>query len=42
MSNSYFRENEWWVSPFNLLPEVKAKLDLPARVSLHDATLRDG
>src|SRR5271154_52273 len=42
MSNSYFRENEWWVSPYNLLPEVQSTFQLPARVSIHDATLRDG
>ncbi|HXP88226.1 MAG TPA: hypothetical protein VN841_26080 [Bryobacteraceae bacterium] len=42
MSNSYFRENEWWVSPYNLIPEVQSKFELPARVSIHDATLRDG
>ena len=42
MNQSYFRENEWWVSPYNLLPEVQSKFELPPRVSIHDATLRDG
>jgi isopropylmalate/homocitrate/citramalate synthase len=42
MSDKYLRENEWWVSPFNYAPEVRATYDLPARVSIHDATLRDG
>jgi methanogen homocitrate synthase len=43
MSNErYFRENEWWVSPFNYVPEVQASFQLPAKVSIHDATLRDG
>lgn len=42
MANSYFRENEWWVSPYNLLPDVQSKFQLPANVSIHDATLRDG
>jgi isopropylmalate/homocitrate/citramalate synthase len=42
MSDKYFRENEWWVSPYNYAPEVRATYDLPARVSIHDATLRDG
>ena len=42
MNNQYFRENEWWVSPYNYAPEVRATYDLPARVSIHDATLRDG
>jgi methanogen homocitrate synthase len=42
MNSSYFRDNEWWVSPFNLIPEVQSKFQLPPRVSIHDATLRDG
>jgi isopropylmalate/homocitrate/citramalate synthase len=42
MNKSYFRENEWWVSPYNLLPEVQSKFELPERVAIHDATLRDG
>ena len=42
MSNQYFRENEWWVSPYNFLPEVRNTYSLPKRVSIHDATLRDG
>jgi len=42
MSQQYFRENEWWVSPFNLYPEVRNTYQLPPKVSIHDATLRDG
>jgi methanogen homocitrate synthase len=42
MTDKYFRENEWWVSPFNFVPEVRATFDLPEKVSIHDATLRDG
>jgi len=42
MNDKYFRENEWWVSPYNYAPEVRSTYDLPARVSIHDATLRDG
>src|ERR1700733_5709356 len=42
MSEGYFLENKWWVSPFNCIPEVRAKFDLPPKVSIHDATLRDG
>src|ERR1700751_6355624 len=41
-SDKYYRENQWWVSPYNYAPEVRAKFDLPAKVSIHDATLRDG
>jgi isopropylmalate/homocitrate/citramalate synthase len=42
MNDKYYRENEWWVSPYNFLPEVRGTFDLPERVSIHDATLRDG
>jgi isopropylmalate/homocitrate/citramalate synthase len=42
MNDNYFRENEWWVSPYNYAPEVRKTYDLPPRVSIHDATLRDG
>src|SRR6516225_3929515 len=42
MTGKYYRENEWWVSPYNFQDEVRAKFDLPARVEIHDATLRDG
>jgi methanogen homocitrate synthase len=42
MNDAYFRENEWWVSPYNFISEVKSQYQLPAKVSIHDATLRDG
>jgi len=42
MNDKYFRNNEWWVSPYNYAPEVRNTYALPARVSIHDATLRDG
>ena len=42
MSQQYHRDNEWWVSPFNLYPEVRNTYQLPPQVSIHDATLRDG
>ena len=42
MQGEYYRENEWWVSPYNFVPEVLSKFQLPPRVSIHDATLRDG
>ena len=38
----YYEENRWWVSPFNLSPDVRKTYQLPPRVQLHDATLRDG
>ena len=42
MNVKYHEENRWWVSPFNLNPEVRKTYQLPPRVQLHDATLRDG
>jgi isopropylmalate/homocitrate/citramalate synthase len=42
MKDLYYRENEWWVSPYNFVPEVRSTFDLPQKVSIHDATLRDG
>jgi methanogen homocitrate synthase len=42
MNDKYFRENEWWVSPYNFVPEVRNTYQLPNTVSIHDATLRDG
>jgi methanogen homocitrate synthase len=42
MNDKHFRENEWWVSPYNYAPEVRKTYALPGRVSIHDATLRDG
>jgi isopropylmalate/homocitrate/citramalate synthase len=42
MSDKYYRKDEWWVSPYNYIPEVTKTYELPAKVSIHDATLRDG
>lgn len=32
----------WFVSPYNFLDEVKNELSIPKRVEFHDITLRDG
>lgn len=42
MTLKHLREGEWWVSPFNHAEEVEATMELPSRVEIHDATLRDG
>ncbi len=42
MTLEYHRDDEWWVSPFNVSSEVRGSYALPARVQIHDATLRDG
>jgi isopropylmalate/homocitrate/citramalate synthase len=42
MGNEYIEEGKWWVSPYNFVDEVRNGFDLPAKVEIHDATLRDG
>jgi methanogen homocitrate synthase len=42
MDNRYYKENEWWVSPYNFHEDVSGRYDLPEKVEIHDATLRDG
>jgi len=42
MREDYFKENKFWVSPYNFIPEVREGLILPPKVQIHDATLRDG
>ena len=42
MENKYFQEDKWWVSHYNFNDEVTSQFDLPEKVEIHDATLRDG
>jgi methanogen homocitrate synthase len=42
VENKYLQENKWWVSPYNFVDEVTDSFDLPQKVEIHDATLRDG
>lgn len=42
MRENHFEDEKWWVSPYNFVPEVRDALDLPPKVEIHDATLRDG
>lgn len=42
MRETHFEDGKWWVSPYNYVPEVRDSLDLPPKVEIHDATLRDG
>lgn len=42
MRTEFFERDKWWVSPYNFVPEVLAAMDLPKKVEIHDATLRDG
>ena len=42
MFRNYHEPDRWWVSPYNFIPEVRDQLNLPPKVQIHDATLRDG
>jgi methanogen homocitrate synthase len=42
MRNDYHSDEQWWVSPYNFVPEVLQGQNLPPKVEIHDATLRDG
>ena len=42
MRENHFEDGKWWVSPYNFVSEVRATLNLPPKVEIHDATLRDG
>lgn len=42
MREEHFEDEKYWVSPYNFVPEVRETLDLPPKVEIHDATLRDG
>ena len=42
MRETHFEDGKWWVSPYNFVPEVRENLNLPPKVDIHDATLRDG
>jgi len=38
----FHSDDRWWVSPFNVIDDVRRSFELPPRVQIHDATLRDG
>jgi len=42
MTPEFRRDDQWWVSPFNVTSDVRQSFSLPPRVQIHDATLRDG
>ena len=42
MPPEFHRNDQWWVSPFNVTDHVRRSFSLPPRVQIHDATLRDG
>jgi isopropylmalate/homocitrate/citramalate synthase len=42
MKEKYYKPENWWVSLYNSKEEVTSMFDLPPKVQVHDATLRDG
>lgn len=42
MRENHFEDGKYWVSPYNFEAEVRNSMDLPEKVEIHDATLRDG
>ena len=40
--DKWLQEGKWWISPYNFSEEVVGSFDLPQKVQIHDATLRDG
>lgn len=37
-----WKTDQWFVSPWCYLPEVRKNFDFPANIKIHDVTLRDG
>jgi isopropylmalate/homocitrate/citramalate synthase len=37
-----WKTKKWFTSPWNWLPEVRKPFNFPAKIKLHDVTLRDG
>jgi isopropylmalate/homocitrate/citramalate synthase len=37
-----WKTDRWFSSPWNFAPEVRAELNFPERIRIHDVTLRDG
>jgi len=42
MTNQPWKTDNWFVSPWNFAPEVRANLNFPEQIKIHDITLRDG
>ncbi len=42
MSDTPWRTDAWFTSPWNFLPEIRSVVKLAERVEVHDVTLRDG
>lgn len=42
MAKEPWKTDQWFTSPWNFLPEVRSGLTFPAKLQVHDVTLRDG
>ena len=42
MEEQLFHNENYWVSPYNYMDEVRSQFTLPKKVQFHDVTLRDG
>jgi isopropylmalate/homocitrate/citramalate synthase len=42
MEEQLFHNENYWVSPYNYMDEVRSQFTLPSKVQFHDVTLRDG
>lgn len=42
MADEPWMTPQWFVSPWNFLPEVRASQHFPQQIKIHDVTLRDG
>ena len=42
MTDTPWKTDDWHTSPWNFAPEVTAEWNFPAKIQIHDVTLRDG
>lgn len=42
MSDQTWKTARWFVSPWNFADEIRANLNFPSQIKIHDITLRDG
>lgn len=42
MSNTPWRSDKWFTSPWNFAPAVRNAMDIPKEIKIHDVSLRDG
>jgi isopropylmalate/homocitrate/citramalate synthase len=42
MTNTPWHTSQWFVSPWNYLPEITKEFHFPEKIEIHDLTLRDG